>query len=180
METAVEVWKDIPNYKGLYQVSNLGRVKSLKRFRKGNPTLTPVKERILKSALTNCGYVRFRLCKNNIFSNLSIHRLVAISFLKNPKKKPQVNHINGIKTDNRVENLEWCTAKENSKHAFKTGLKSGVKGSLNVNAIINEDDVSKIRKIGKSKTQEEIGNIFGINRRTVGKIIRKITWRHVS
>lgn len=109
-----EIWKDIKGYEGLYQASNLGRVRS--------------KKTILKPYKNTFGYLIVYLSKNNIRKNCRVHRLVAKTFIPNPENKPQVNHINGIKTDNRVENLEWCTNGENEKHAYKLGLKTINKG----------------------------------------------------
>jgi hypothetical protein len=119
-----EVWKDIEEYEGLYQVSNLGRVKSLaKQHRYGSKS-----DRILKSGKTikqrnGEDYPVVCLCKEGNIIGHKIHRLVAQSFIKNPLNKETVNHINGIKNDNRVSNLEWATMKEQNYHAWNTGLK---------------------------------------------------------
>ncbi len=106
-----EIWKDIPNYKGLYQASNLGRVKNKKT------------NKILKSSLSmKNGYNQLVLCKNDEHKVFKIHRLIAKTFIPNPENKPQVNHIDGNKQNNNVENLEWCTIKENLNHAINSGL----------------------------------------------------------
>ena len=119
---AEEIWKDVEGYEGLYQVSNLGRVKSLSK------NWCHKKEIILIPRKINSGYVFTTLFKNGKSKNITIHRLVAKAFIPNPLKKEQVNHINGIKTDNRIENLEWCTREENKIHALITKgelIKSG-------------------------------------------------------
>ena len=105
-----EIWKGIENYEGLYQVSNLGRIKSLKFGR----------EKILKPRIT-WGYYAVILCNVSI-KPFTIHRLVAMSFIPNPENKPQVNHKWGNKLDNRAIALEWATRSENMMHAFKIGL----------------------------------------------------------
>lgn len=110
-----EIWKDIEGFEGLYQVSNLGRVKSMNYNRTG-------KEKILKKSVTH-GYERVVLYKDKKQYNKNVHRLVAGSFIDNPNNLESVNHINGIKTDNRAENLEWVTCKENNIHAVETGLR---------------------------------------------------------
>ena len=107
-----EVFKDITWYEWLYQVSNLGNVKSLKFW----------KEKIMKNRKDNIWYLHISLSKNKKITLYKTHRLVCITFLDNPENKPQVNHINWIKTDNRVENLERCTQKENSIKAVEMWL----------------------------------------------------------
>ncbi len=119
-----EIWKDVSEYKGIYQISRLGLVKSLERMRltKGRG-ICKVKERILKSALDRRGYSYVILCKNGIKKSNLIHRLIGIAFIPNPENKSQINHKNGIKIDCWVGNLEWMTCSENHFHAFRTGLR---------------------------------------------------------
>lgn len=111
-----EVWKDIPEYEGLYQVSNLGRVKSLLRYvLRRNGQTTRVNETILKQTLDTDGYPIVGLCKNNRKTQ-TVHRLVAKAFIPNPENKPCIDHIDGNRTNNNVDNLRWATVKENANN----------------------------------------------------------------
>lgn len=106
-----EVWKDIEGYEGLYQISNQGRVMA----RNGKIRAIQINKR-------RCGYYEVNLYKNNNEKRFKVHRLVAQAFIPNPQGKPQVNHIDGDKSNNRASNLEWVTDKENKAHAWRNGL----------------------------------------------------------
>ena len=112
-----EIWKDIPDYEGLYQISNTGRVKSLPKKAGGSYR----KEKILRNQLKKTGYFQIKLSKDSSDRVMLIHRLIAEAFIENVENKPFINHINAIRNDNRIENLEWCTQSENVIHAYKLG-----------------------------------------------------------
>lgn len=117
-----EIWKDIKDYEGLYQVSNCGNIRSMKR------------NIILKPSINHKGYLQVVLYKNNISKTKRIHRLVAENFILNLQNKPQINHIDGNKRNNNLNNLEWCTNSENQKHAFANKLQKDISGKNNPKA----------------------------------------------
>lgn len=114
-----EIWKDITGYEGLYQISNMGRVKSL-NYRH---TKTPC---IMKQNIYNNGYLSILLSKDGIKTKFLVHRLVGLAFIPNLECKPEINHINEIKTDNRVNNLEWVTRKENNSYGTRNQRSSEI------------------------------------------------------
>ncbi len=125
-----EIWKDVEGYEGLYQVSNLGNVKSLKRKKWNGFNFIETTEKILKTSKSYKGYLRTRLYKDGKSKCFPTHRIVAQAFIPNPNNKPQVNHIDGDKTNNKAENLEWCTNAENQQHAIKTKLRKTKLGDV--------------------------------------------------
>ena len=126
-------WIDVPSFKGVLQVSDTGQVKRLARYKKSKSgSMTYMPEKVLKLSVSRYGYHRCCISIDNQQYDLLVHRLVAEAFVPNPEKKPEVNHINGIKTDNRPENLEWCTTAENIQHAQANGLSADQpKGNAN-------------------------------------------------
>ncbi len=116
-----EIWKDINEYEGLYQVSNLGRLKSIGRYIVTGNRKRFMNGKILNGTKNENGYMFFALRKGGQYKSFKIHRLVATAFIDNPEQKRTVNHKNSIKDDNRVENLEWATHSENHLHSYKIG-----------------------------------------------------------
>lgn len=115
-----EVWKDIKGYEGLYQVSSLGRIKSLDRYiERKDGTVYFWKGKIMSPAISNTGYLVTSIYKNKKKKQVQIHRLVAEAFIPNPNNRPEVNHINGKRNDARIDNLEWVNRSENQLHAFR-------------------------------------------------------------
>lgn len=120
-----EIWKDIEGYDGKYQVSNLGRIKAV--YIRGIK-----RNKVLSSTITPEGYLKIILYKKGSKKTFMLHRLVAKAFIPNLENKPQVNHIDGNKLNNKINNLEWCTSSENIIHAYTVGLKKGIRGYENV------------------------------------------------
>ena len=118
-----EIWKDIDGYEGLYRAGSNGKIKSLSRFAKiKNNKLRHVKERIKKTSKNGAGYLALTLSKYGGEKKFQVHNIILKTFVKNPHGKKCCDHINAIKTDNRLTNLRWATYSENIKHAYKLGL----------------------------------------------------------
>lgn len=179
-----EIWKDIKDYAGLYQVSNFGRVKSLGSIVKcRNGGLRKVKGRILKHALDRDGYCIVILYKDTKPVCKKIHRLVTEAFLDNPNNYPQVNHINCIKTDNNVSNLEWCTISENSKHAHKSGRFDNIKhlkGIESPHAVFTENEIIEIRNLKSKLKGTEIAKLYNVSVSAIYHILHNRSWKHVK
>lgn len=120
-----EIWKDVVGFEGYYKVSNLGRVKSVDRYvnyKKGYSLKALKKGQLLSPKISNKGYLHLTLMKDGKNYYRSVHRIVAEAFIPNPKNLPFINHINENKVDDRVENLEWCTAKYNTEVYYKSRI----------------------------------------------------------
>lgn len=159
-----EIWKDVPEYNGMYQISNLGNIKSQHYNRMNGQK--PGK--LLKSTLMKNGYVSLELRMNDTNKRHLVHRLIAEVFIPNPNNKPNVNHINGIRNDNRIDNLEWCTQSENILHAFKrgtkipTGPKKGTK-PWNTGKTLSTEHKNKLSKAKLGKVSPRRKKVININ-----------------
>jgi hypothetical protein len=165
----IEEWKDIKGYDGVYQISNMGRVKS---FHKKQP-------KMLKPIYFG-DYLGVQLCGNGVKNKHYIHRLVVESFLTNTHEKNQVNHKDGNKINNVLSNLEWCTASENRRHAVDNGLLM-VLGEDNPQSKLTETDVVDIintYNVGVF-SQHEIARAFGIGVMQINRIVNGKAWTHI-
>jgi len=178
-----EIYKNITGYEGIYYISNKGNVKSKKRKI----------DSILKPRKSNCGYLRIFLCKNKSHKQYTIHRLVAEAFIPNLENKPQVNHIDGIKINNFVENLEWVTSSENTTHSFRVLNKkpnltgTGKFGKLNGHScpVVQYDLLGNTIKIWECMTEAQ--NTLKINRVCISNCCRnkqqtagKYKWKYLK
>ncbi len=173
-----EMWKDIPGWEGYYQVSTMGRVKSLARvvFHRRLGKFS-VGERILSPGLVK-GYEFVGFYRNGRAKNYRVNRLVAIAFIPNPLNLPEVNHLDLNKRNNKVGNLEWITTLGNAKHSIKNGPKrKKPKGRPKISTI----QVKEIRRLWKTGeyVQREIAQLFGLKSNTISYIVNRLRWKEI-
>ena len=173
----IEKWKEIKGYDGRYQVSNKGGVKRAKSI-----GLDHAKIQVLKQSPDKDGYMKLNLSNRLVEKRYLVHRLVLQTFVGSPPKgRYEVNHRNGIKNDNRVENLEWCSNLENAGHAHRTGLFDGAIGSNHYKTKLSDKDILDIRKeyMKGDVTLKYLGKKYKVAFSTIGRIISKATWKHI-
>lgn len=174
----MEIWKDVPNYENLYKISNKGNL-IRKSFEYYSPLSGTIKIREKKiKPLKNNGYHKCLLIKNGKRKYTGVHRLVADAFIDNPKNKRVVHHKNHNRSDNRVENLEWVTYKENIQYASKAGRMKRTKKSDSW--AFKDEDIRYIRKMSGLKTQKELGIEFNVGQAFISKIQRMDAYKYVK
>jgi hypothetical protein len=162
-----QIWKDVIGLEGVYQISSTGRLRNNK---------TKV---LLQPSYSRKGYVVYTTIQKGFRKTLAAHRLVAYSFIPNPEGKEQINHINGIKSDNRVENLEWATAKENMRHASSTGLLNNM-GEAGRSKLTNIDvlDIRSVYIKGEI-SMKEIASHYNVSISSIYNILSRKKWKHI-
>jgi hypothetical protein len=175
-------WRYIVGYEKLYKINDNGDIIRLAReCVDKNGVKKKLKERILSQSKTQEGYLKVCLTKNKKETTKLVHRLVAEAFIENPENKPQINHKNGIKTDNRLDNLEWCTRSENIKHSYYSKLRKPQIGSSHGISKLKERDVISIRKsLSDGECQYILADIYGVDQSLISKIKTGLIWKHVK
>jgi hypothetical protein len=185
----LEVWKDIQDYEGVYQVSNFGNVKSLDRIvNKPNGVSYMRKGKLCKQSKSNLGYMTVGFTVNNVKVNKYVHRLVAESFITNINNYPQVNHIDCNKTNNRMYNLEWCTNSQNHIHASKNGLNKlhlhrvVYSGEKNGRSLLTKEQVLEIKQkyIPYKYSAKKLSKEYNVSESCITHILNNTSWKEIS
>ncbi len=162
-----EVWKDIENHSGIYQISNLGSVKRVGRIIiRADNKLYPVEQCILKHQVDKAGYHRLCLRTDGKQRYFSVHRLVAYAFISNPNNYLEVNHLDGNKSNNQVSNLEWCTRSMNKIHSYR------VLGQKKRRSKIPPEIMNEIKlRYSNLKSYKQVGLLYNISNVHVKRIV---------
>jgi hypothetical protein len=179
------IWKSVVGYEGLYEVNTDGELRTFNWKGTGQT-------RIMKPAKDHKGYLRTMIGKDGKYKTIKMHRIVAEAFIPNPENKPTVNHKNGIKDDNRVDNLEWHTYKENTHHAIENGMfyfrpksdlngLSRCKGQQKHNTKFRNEDIISIRArfVPYKVTREDLAKEYGVSPATIKDIVTRRSWKHL-
>lgn len=183
----LEIWKDVKDYEGLYQVSNLGNVKSLDRIVETKNRKNYLRKgKVQKKSVNSFGYETVGFTVDSKTKIYRVHRLVALSFIENPENKPQINHIDGNKTNNNVNNLEWCTSSENQIHSVSTGLSNPsypvLKGSKNGRSLLKEEQVVEIRNkyIPYKYSAKKLALEYNVSESCITHILNNTSWKNIA
>jgi hypothetical protein len=174
-----EIWKDIRGFEGYYQISNHGRVRSLDRIIPTKKFNIKRKGEVMSTSLNTKGYPHIRLCKNGKRETFRVHRLVAQTFLPNPNNDEIVNHKDSNKTNNNLDNLEWCSEMDNRQHARKIFNDTAYGEACNLSKL-TEQQVREIRANGKNgRTNEQIAKLYNVSHETIRNVLNGNSWKHI-
>lgn len=182
MSILEEEWRDVVGYEGFYQVSNLGRVRSLDRYvRHSSGGKMLRRSKVLKLTPDVDGYSTVGLYLGGKSSTFKVHRLVAEVFIPNFDNLPEVNHKDGVKSNNNLGNLEWSTHKENMQHAFKTGLAKPNRGESCHTAKLCRADIPVIRaRLANGESLKAIASAYSVDPSTIWSIKIRESWAHIA
>lgn len=166
-----EIWKDVIGYKGIYEVSNFGRLRNFDNFLPGRKRI------ILKQRINEKGYLKCSLYKKNKLFTTGVARVIARAFIPNPKNLPVINHLDSNKLNNSISNLEWTTVAGNNKYAVAQGR--SLKGEKNKNSYLTEKEVKEIRKLRNKIGRRELAKKYKTSEDNIYAIITRITWKHI-
>lgn len=173
-----EEWRNIKGYEGYYQVSNLGRIRSVKRKLCDGKTRRGA---VVKGFPDRNGYYRIVLHKEAKMHRYMVHRLVASAFIDNPHNYPMINHIDEDKSNNAVTNLEWCDCKYNINYGTRTKRASGENTK---NSKLTTDNVKEIRNIYIPKSKEfgamALANKYGVSQSAIVRAVSKRNWKYID
>lgn len=163
-----EIWKDFLEYNN-YEVSSLGRIRNKNTGK------------LLSGRINEDGYRIVKLTYKKYHHDVWFtHRVVAFVFIKNPRKHKEVNHKDGNKLNNSVENLEWCDRQHNMRHAFDNGLGVALSGTKSGASKLKIDDINKIFTLYESgMSYSAIGRVFNVKHNTISSIVKRVTWKHL-
>lgn len=167
----MEIWKDIKGFENKYQISNLGNVKSIMYNHTTN-------QKLLKKVKMKIGYENVTFYTNGKPKTYYVHRLVGEHFIENYNNLPTINHKNAIKTDNRVENLEWCSFKDNNKHARDMGINKPVQGEKHGKSKLKESDIYFI--LNSKLSYRKLGEIYNVSKTSIEYIKKGKNWKHIT
>ncbi|MCK5609791.1 NUMOD4 motif-containing HNH endonuclease [Candidatus Pacearchaeota archaeon] len=178
-------WINIKGFEEFYQINILGKVRSLDKIVNNYPNCTrKLKGRILKGTIDKAGYYRVYLCGRGMKKNTLLHRLIALHFIPNPNDYPCVNHMDGVKTNNNISNLEWCTHKQNMRHGYDTGLipkKINPKGEKGIAAKLTDNQVVEIKKrLAGGGRIVDIVLDYPVKEGAIGEIKAGRSWGHIQ
>lgn len=176
-----EIWKDIPGYENFYQANPRGFIKSISKYLRIKNGFRRTKELIIANTDNGEGYLICSLSKNKVRKSILLHRLIALTFIPNPLNLPEVNHKDGNKFNNDIDNLEWCTRQENIDHSWSKKLTNCI-GESHHNSKLNNISVKEIReKYASGKySYSQLGLEYNTNMYNIRNVVKRLTWNHIG